>query len=56
MSKRKIRTEYWLKPGLGADWLATFDDYDGAPDTHCPIGFGMTEEEAISDLLEKDEL
>lgn len=50
-----IFTEYWRKPGPGADWTAHFEDYDGAPDAHCPIGFGMTEQEAIDDLLAKQE-
>jgi hypothetical protein len=36
------------------DWSAVDDDtYDGAEDSHCPIGRGATEKEAIEDLLSK---
>lgn len=36
------------------DWCAVDDDtYDGAPECHCPIGYGETEEAAIADLLEQ---
>ncbi len=50
----KINTRYWAKPipMRGFDWIATFDDYDGAPDSgnsHM-VGCGATEEEAILDL------
>lgn len=32
-------------------WSAIDDaTYDGAPDSHCPIGRGRTEAEAIADL------
>lgn len=32
-------------------WSAIDDaSYDGAPDSHCPIGRGRTEAEAIADL------
>jgi hypothetical protein len=37
-------------------WMATFDNYDGAPDSKPPrslIGFGKTKEEAAADLVEK---
>jgi len=37
------------------DWCAVTDNYDGAEDSHCPIGYGRTEEEAIADLLEQIE-
>lgn len=50
----KIRTEYWAKPIpiRCCDWVAIDSDtYDGAPDAHCPVGYGETEEEAIGDLL-----
>lgn len=42
-------------PFRGSDWTAIFDDYDGAPDSNYPIGFGATEAEAILDLLDKDD-
>ena len=29
------------------------DTYDGAEDSHCPVGTGATPEEAIADLLEQ---
>jgi hypothetical protein len=33
------------------DWQAIDDDtYDGAEDSHCPIGHGATEQEAVDDL------
>ena len=34
----------------GVYWTATLADYDGPPD---PCGAGLTEDEAIQDLLEK---
>jgi hypothetical protein len=38
------------------DWSAIDDDtYDGAEDSHCPIGTGATEQEAIDDLLRQIE-
>ena len=36
-------------------WMATFDDYDGAPDSYCPIGIGTTQEDATRNLFEHDE-
>jgi len=55
---RKIVLDYWQKPipMRTADWTAIFDDYDGAPDAHSPIGYGETKEEAIADLLDTAEL
>ena len=52
----KIRTDYWAKPIplRQFDWSAVDDDtYDGAPDSsNCNmVGYGMTEEEAVADLL-----
>jgi hypothetical protein len=35
------------------DWTAVTENYDGAPDAKCPIGFGATEAEAIEDLQEQ---
>ena len=35
------------------DWSAVDDNYDGAEDSHCPIGRGRTEQDAINDLLEQ---
>jgi len=38
------------------DWSAIDDDtYDGAEDSHCPIGYGATEAEAIADLMREIE-
>lgn len=38
------------------DWSAVDDDtYDGADDSHCPIGHGATEQEAIDDLMQQIE-
>lgn len=52
----KIRThfEYLPIPDRRFDWSAVDDDtYDGAEDSHCPIGHGATEQEAINDLKEQ---
>jgi hypothetical protein len=53
MIMRKIITnfDYPPIPDRRLDWSAVFDDYDGAPDSNCPIGHGRTEAEAIADLL-----
>jgi hypothetical protein len=38
----------------GITWSAFDDDtYDNAPDSHCPVGNGRTEIEAINDLVEQ---
>lgn len=37
------------------DWSAVREGYNGAPDSHCPQGFGCTKFEAIADLLEQEE-
>lgn len=52
----KIRTEHVFPPipDRRFDWSAVDDDtYDGAEDSHCPIGRGATEAEAIADLKEQ---
>lgn len=52
----KIRTvyEYPPIPIRDYDWYAIDDDtYDGAPDSHDPVGWGRTEEAAIADLMEQ---
>jgi hypothetical protein len=36
-------------------WCATRRSYDGAPDAHCPIGFGKTKEEAAAELIEMED-
>lgn len=54
----KIRTtyEYPPIPDRSMDWSAIDDDtYDGAEDSHCPIGRGATEAEAIADLKQQIE-
>lgn len=59
MSTHIIHTDYHRTPLLvrHLDWTATFDDYDGAPDSNCPVGHGATEAEAIADLfLEQENL
>lgn len=56
MKVLKIRTnfEYPPIPIRDYDWSAIDDNtYDGAPDSHCPIGRGRTEAQAIEDLLEQ---
>jgi hypothetical protein len=47
----KITFEWHSTPAL---WVATRPDYDGAPDSHCPIGVGRTKTEAAADLLEQE--
>ena len=42
-------------PDRSCDWSAVRDDYDGAEDSHCPIGHGETEAEAIADLKQQEE-
>lgn len=37
-------------PDRRFDWSAVTDDYCGAEDSHCPIGYGATEAEAVADL------
>ena len=52
----RIRTSHDFPPipVRTFDWSAIDDDtYDGADDSHCPIGRGATEQEAIEDLLEQ---
>lgn len=39
-------------PSRGSDWTAVLDNYDGAPDSNHPIGFGSTEAAAIANLIE----
>ena len=57
MTIPKIVTSHWSKPipDRRFDWEAVFDNYDGAEDSRHPIGFGLTEEEAIDDLLDQVE-
>ena len=52
-ANQKIITTFILPPIpiRDFDWQATFDDYDGAEDSKCPMGFGSTEQEAINNLL-----
>lgn len=55
----KIKTSYVYPPipQRTMDWQAWDDDtYDGAEDSHSPIGWGATEQEAIDDLKEQLEL
>jgi hypothetical protein len=40
--------------GWVTQWTAWDDDtYDGAPDSHCPVGSGLSEREAINNLVEQ---
>jgi hypothetical protein len=52
---RVIHTEHVYPPipERSCDWSAVFDGYDGAPDSHDPIGRGRTEQDAIADLVEQ---
>lgn len=56
MSDAKIVTDFVYPPipDRRFDWSAIDDHtYDGAEDSHCPIGHGATEQEAIDDLLDQ---
>jgi hypothetical protein len=53
-----IKTEehppYLGRTGWVIEWSAwDMDTYDGAEDSHCPVGSGSTEIEAINDLVEQ---
>lgn len=39
-------------PDRSMDWCATFDNYNDAPDSHHPIGYGRTPEDAVANLME----
>ena len=48
-----IRTEMYMAP-WGQEWTAIDDDtYDGAEDSHSPMGWGRTEKQAIDDLKDR---
>jgi hypothetical protein len=51
----KIKTEdHGWSVYEGQVWTAIDDDtYDGAPDSHSPVGWGHTEMDAINDLVEQ---
>lgn len=50
---RPIGVDFASTPQL---YVAIFEqEYDGAPDSNSPMGFGKTEDEAVADLIEKDE-
>lgn len=52
----RVEFDYPPIPIRSFDYSAVDDDtYDGAPDSHCPIGYGPTREAAIADLLEQIE-
>jgi len=53
MKERKIITEYDKTPVPSRNyyWSAFRENFD----LHEPIGYGATEQEAIDDLLEKEE-
>jgi hypothetical protein len=50
----KIHTDFWKKPipMRQFDWQAVYDNYDGAEDSHHPMGHGRTEAEAVLDLID----
>lgn len=58
-TERRIVTNYDPKPipTRRFDWCATYDDYDaefvdGRWRSSCPIGYGATEQDAITELKE----
>ena len=43
--------------GFTGTWIAVDDDtYDGAPDSHCPLGWGFSKRAAVEALRESYEL
>lgn len=52
---RKIVTEYWMKPipQRCFDWSASRDGDCGCEECRPPVGYGTTEAEAVTDLLER---
>ncbi len=52
---RRIKTSFWEKPMpvRQFDWIAWFDDDEPDDNGNMCIGYGATEAEAITDLLEK---
>lgn len=58
MNKYTIHVKATDYPEIQGKYMATFDDYDGAPiddetPSGCEIGYGETEYESMYDLLEK---
>lgn len=54
--KINVSFEFPSIPYRNFDWVATFDDYDGAPDAGFhPVGRGSTRKEAVQDLLKQGE-
>jgi hypothetical protein len=50
---RPISVEY--HGGVPGLYVAIFEnEYDGAPDSRSPMGYGKTEEAAVADLIEQD--
>lgn len=50
---RPILVSWQSTPAM---YSAIFEqEYDGAVDSHCPMGFGPTMTEAVLDLIERDE-
>jgi hypothetical protein len=56
MTKYITRYECPPIPDRSEDWSAVTDDYDGAEDSHCPVGTGPTERAALLDLLDQLEV
>jgi hypothetical protein len=51
---RPISVQWESTPAI---YSAIFsDEYDGAPDSRNPVGYGKTEEEAVANLIENDEV
>ena len=56
MADARIVTNYEYPPipDRRFDWSAIDENtYDGAEDSSCPVGRGVTEQEAIDDLLDQ---
>lgn len=50
---RQISVEWHSTPRLFVAYFT--QEYDGAIDSHHPVGFGKTEQEAVADLREQAE-
>jgi hypothetical protein len=47
----RIEFEWLSTPAL---WAAYREGYDGAPDSHCKVGYGKTKYLAVVDLIEQE--
>lgn len=55
---RKIITSFWMKPipPRQFDWEAYFDGDEPDDDGHMKAGYGITEQDAVCDLLADEDM